>query len=182
MIDLLDRIRQAGGDVAVVGGDLRLRVPKGLLSQAERLLLAEHKAAIVKILAAEPVVVTMPEPVMITTCMDSMIEPVVDAMITPVMQATATATSTAEPVEFTTPGGLAIRFAEPDDEEEIVVPPPPCQQCGGFMFWWDFAGRPHCMVCERTTHVVGSKDPLRLITIDSARVREQAARIRRQAR
>jgi hypothetical protein len=58
MIDLLDRIRDAGGAVAVVGGDLRLRVPRGLLSEAERLLLAEHKPEIVRLLAVEPVVET----------------------------------------------------------------------------------------------------------------------------
>ena len=74
MIDLLDRIIAAGGDVAVVGGDLRVRAPKGLLTQAERLFLAENKAEIVQLLAGTtagpaaetPVVVTtMPEPVSI---------------------------------------------------------------------------------------------------------------------
>ena len=60
------------------------------------------------------VVVAMPEPV---------VEPDLDQQ--------------AEPVEFTTPEGLTIRFAEPEDGDEIVVPPPPCQQCGGFMGWWD---------------------------------------------
>jgi len=68
MIDLLDRIRQAGGAVEVVGGDLRLRLPKGLLTAAERSILAAHKAEVVRLLAAGPVVetpveVTMPEPV-----------------------------------------------------------------------------------------------------------------------
>ena len=72
----------------------------------------------------------------------------------------------AEPVEFTTPEGLTIRFADPDDEEEVVVvPPPPCQQCGGFMAWWDILGGVHCLDCD---------PPLR-----SQRLREQAARIRR---
>ena len=134
MIDLLDRIVTAGGDVWVVGGDLRLRVPKGLLTDQERLLLAEHKAVIVKLLADEAVVETT----------------------------------------------VVVGMIEPDDEEEIVVPPPQCQQCGGFMFWWDFLGRLHCMTCERTTQVVGSKDPLRMVTIDSQRVREQAARLRKR--
>jgi hypothetical protein len=62
MTSILDKIRRAGGTIAVVGGDLRLRVPKGLLSAAERFLLAEHKAEIVRLLAAEPVVVTIIEP------------------------------------------------------------------------------------------------------------------------
>ena len=56
MIEVLDRIRAAGGEVAVVGGDLSIKVPKGLLSEAERSLLAEHKAEIVRLLADEPVV------------------------------------------------------------------------------------------------------------------------------
>ena len=51
MIEILAKIRQAGGTVAVVSGDIRLRVPKGLLSDQERSLLAEHKAEIVKLLA-----------------------------------------------------------------------------------------------------------------------------------
>jgi hypothetical protein len=125
MIEVLDRIRAAGGDVAVVGGDLRLRVPRGLLSDQERRLLAEHKAEIVRLLADEEVVVTMPKAV---------VEPDLDQQ--------------AEPVEFTTPEGMTIRFAEPEDEEEIVVPPPPCQQCGSLMLWQDFSGKWHCQYCE----------------------------------
>ena len=74
MIDaILTTIRQVGGTIEVLDGDLRLRVPKGLLSSAERLLLAEHKAAILKLLADEAVVET---PVDSTT--DSTIEPVVE--------------------------------------------------------------------------------------------------------
>ncbi len=52
MIEILDTIRQTGGD-------LRVKAPKGLLSSAERRLLAEHKAALVKLLAAEIVVETL---------------------------------------------------------------------------------------------------------------------------
>jgi len=119
MIDLLDKIVAAGGDVAVVGGDLRLRIPNGLLTQAEKQYLAEHKASIVKLLADGP------------------------AAETPV-----------------------VATAEPDLDREIVVPPAPCLQCGGFMFWWDFLGRPHCQQCELATR--------------SARTREAAERIRRR--
>ncbi len=132
MIETLDRIMAAGGDVWVVGGDLRLKVPKGLLSDQERQLLAERKAEIVKLLADEPVVET--------------------------------------PVVVTMP--------EQDLDEEIVVPPARCEQCGGFMFWWDFLGRPHCMVCQRTTQVVGNRETGSTVTIDSAKIREQASRIR----
>jgi hypothetical protein len=54
MIGLLDKIIAAGGDVWVVGGDLRLRIPTGLLTQAERSILANNKAEIVKLLAHGP--------------------------------------------------------------------------------------------------------------------------------
>jgi len=77
MIDaVLNQIRQAGGTIEVVGDDLRLRVPKGLLSSVERLLLAEHKAEIVTLLAVEAVVET---PVEITTT--TTVEAVVNSMI-----------------------------------------------------------------------------------------------------
>ena len=49
MIEILDTIRQTGGE-------LRVKAPKGLLSSAERRLLAEHKAEVVKLLATELVV------------------------------------------------------------------------------------------------------------------------------
>ena len=125
MIDLLDRIIAAGGDVAVVGGDLRVRVPSGLLTQAERSILAENKAEIVKLLAS----------------------------------------TTAGPAAETPVVGTT---AETDLDREIVVPPPPCLQCGGFMVWWDIAGGVHCMTCEPA--------------VRSARVREQAERIRRRGK
>lgn len=40
---LLDRIRQAGGMVIVVNGDLRLKVPKGLLSDQDKQVLVEYR-------------------------------------------------------------------------------------------------------------------------------------------
>ena len=120
------------------------------MTQAEKRHLAEHKAAIVKLLAdttAEPtaetpVVATMPERV---------VDPDLDQQ--------------AESVEFTMPEGLTIRFAEPGDEAEIVAPPPPCQQCGGFLAWWDILGRPIASGASRRA---------------LARVREQAERLRRR--
>ena len=70
---------------------------------------------------------------------------------------------------------------DPDSDCEIVAPPPPCPKCGGFMFWWDFNGGTHCMTCEPTRRVVRGKDKPRTVVIDSARVRQRAARIRRVA-
>ena len=52
--------------------------------------------------------------------------------------------------------------------ETAVESPVPCRQCGGIMVWWDFAGRTHCMTCEPA--------------VRSERLRERAARLRRQAR
>jgi hypothetical protein len=194
-LDVLSTIRQAGGRVVVLDGDLQVIAPPGTVSAEMAAVLREFKAALIGILpdaereavrwvedlapeAAEAVVETArremeeivrstqePEPVVVTIP-EPVVEPDLDQQ--------------AEPVEFTTPEGLTIRFADPEDEEEIVVPPPPCQQCGGFMFWWDFAGRHHCMVCERTPQVVGNKQTGKMVTIDSARVRKQAARLRRQ--
>ena len=117
MIDLLEKITAAGGDVWLDDGEVRLRIPKALLTQAERQLLAENKVEIVRLLAVEPV----------------------------------------ENVKH----GLQI---EPD----LDVPPPSCDQCGGFMSWWDFADRHHCMDC----------DPAVL----SARVRDQAEQIRNRSK
>ncbi len=125
MIDLLDRIIAAGGDVAVVGGDLRLRVPSGLLTQAERSLLAENKAEIVKLLADRP------GPAAETPVVGTMAERVVDPDLG----------QQAEPVEFTYAGRNDDQVCRAGrDEAEIVAPPPPCQQCGGSLAWWDIAG------------------------------------------
>ena len=182
-LDVLSTIRQAGGRVVILDGDLQVVAPPGTVSAEAAAVLREHKAVLLRLLPdaereaiqwaenlppdkaeivvetasreweeivgstqePEPVVVAMPEPV---------VEPDLDQQ--------------AEPVEFTTPEGLTIRFAEPEDGDEIVVPLPPCQQCGGFMGWWDVLGGVHCMDCD---------PPLR-----SARLREQADRLRRQAR
>ena len=154
MIDLLDRIIAAGGDVAVVGGDLRVRAPKGLLTQAERVYLAENKAEIVRLLADTTAGPAVETPVVVATMPERVVDPGLDQQ--------------AGPVEFTTPEGMTIRFADPVDEAEIVAPPPPCQQCGGFLAWWDIAGGVHCLDCE---------PPVR-----SQRLREQAERIRRRGK
>jgi len=68
MIEILTKTRQAGGTIEVVGGDLRFRLPKGLLSSAKR----ERKPEIVKLLADDQVVETQVE-----NTTDSTVEPVV---------------------------------------------------------------------------------------------------------
>jgi hypothetical protein len=58
MIEILNKIRAGGGTIEVVGGDLRLRVPRGLLSDQDRRLLVERKPELITLLAADtPVVV-----------------------------------------------------------------------------------------------------------------------------
>ena len=57
MIDaILSTIRQAGGTISVLDDDLRLRVPKGLLSAADRAVLVKHREEVVRLLAVETVV------------------------------------------------------------------------------------------------------------------------------
>jgi len=84
--------------------------PKGLLTQAERSILTENKAAIVRLLGSEPVVET------------PVVEPDLDQQD--------------EPVEFTTAEGLTIRFAEPDLDEEDRRPSGSLRQCGSSFLWW----------------------------------------------
>ncbi len=93
MIDLLDRIIAAGGDVAVVGGDLRVKAPKGLLTQAERVYLAENKAEIVRLLAGTTAGPAVETPVVVATMPERVVDPGLDQQ--------------AGPVEFTTPEGIA---------------------------------------------------------------------------
>jgi hypothetical protein len=156
MIEVLDRIRQAGGTVEVVGGDLRLRIPKGLLSAAERSILAAQKAEIVRLLADEPVVETTP----IVVGTGTGANPIQNGYETPSNSHQGTGGN-----DRITVAGNTI---EPDLDEEVVVPPPPCQQCGGFLFWWDLSGRPHCSNCEPADR--------------SEKLRRRAERLRRQAK
>ena len=68
MIDaILNKIRAAGGTISVLDGDLRLRVPKGLLSPADRAVLVEHREEVVRLLAIKAVVETPVENITDTT-------------------------------------------------------------------------------------------------------------------
>jgi hypothetical protein len=145
MIEVLDKIRHAGGTIEVVGGDLRLRVPKGLLTPAERSLLAEHKAEVVRLLAAD--------------------EPVVEDQHDEHAQH-------GDHEHDHEHGGHALAQHLDEDQDaggwdEAVDPPAPCHQCGSLMLWQDFGGKWHCQRCEPA--------------VVSERLREQAARLRRQA-
>jgi len=159
MIEDLERITAAGGTVEVVGRDIRLRVPKGLLSEAERRLLAEHKAEIVRLLTNEPV---DKEPPLVggSTTLNQRVQN--GHRSPPHNSYNTTRTNAGKTVS-----GSTIE-ADLDLDEEVVVPPPPCPQCGGFLAWWDFSGRPHCMTCDPADR--------------SEKLRRQAERLRRQAR
>ena len=50
-IEILSKIRQSGGTVQVEDGDLLVRTPGGSLSDEERIVLGEHKADLVRLLA-----------------------------------------------------------------------------------------------------------------------------------
>lgn len=51
ILDLLNTIRLGGGSVVVEDGDLRLRVPAGLLTPEDKAVLVQHKADLVRLLA-----------------------------------------------------------------------------------------------------------------------------------
>ena len=56
-IEILSKIRLAGGIVTAEGGDLRISAPAGLLSDQERAVLAEHRSQLVELLDPEPMAV-----------------------------------------------------------------------------------------------------------------------------
>ena len=53
VLDVLSTIRQAGGSVVVVDGNLKIRVPTGLLTPEHRAVLVEYKATLVRLLAPD---------------------------------------------------------------------------------------------------------------------------------
>ena len=52
---VLQKIRQAGGEVLVEAGDLRVSCQTGILSEEDKQVLTEHKLELIKILPPEPV-------------------------------------------------------------------------------------------------------------------------------
>ena len=48
---ILNQIRQAGGTIEVIGGDLRLKAPAGLLTAADKVVLVEDKDKLILLLA-----------------------------------------------------------------------------------------------------------------------------------
>jgi hypothetical protein len=153
MIEVLDKIRQAGGTLAVVGKDLRLRVPKGLLTPADRSILVEHRDDLLRLLA--PSGNGDPEREAIQWAEG----------LSPAAAAVVLERACRELAEIT---GEDLGQDEPLSTWEQAVDPISCQQCGGYMLWWDVGGRVHCQRCEPP--------------VVSERVAAEAARLRRQAR
>lgn len=120
MIDaILSTIRQAGGTISVLDGDLRLRVPKGLLSAADKAVLVEHREEVVRLLLN-----------------NTTIPPVVEAPVEKITD------STIEPV-------VEKHLDQDGDEVLVEVDTPaPCQQCGSLELWQDYGDRWHCQHCE----------------------------------
>ena len=57
MIDsILNTIRESGGSIEVLDGDLRLRVPTGLLSDQDKAVLVEHKSEVIRLLTPQKTV------------------------------------------------------------------------------------------------------------------------------
>ena len=52
MNELLDKIQASGGTIEVIDGDLRIRVPKGLLSDQDKVVLVERRDQVIRLLEA----------------------------------------------------------------------------------------------------------------------------------
>ena len=50
-LDVLNKIRLAGGSIIASDGDLRVEAPSGVLTDRDRLILAKSKADLVRLLA-----------------------------------------------------------------------------------------------------------------------------------
>ena len=163
-LDVLGTIRQAGGRVVVLDGDLQVIAPPGTVSAEAAAVLREHKAALVGILPnAEREAIGWTETlspaeaeIVVETASREWDRTVVE---TPVEDTT---TSTVEAVVN------SMIEADTDQEVEEIVPPPPCRQCNSLELWQDLTGGWHCQHCQA--------DGLQR----SERLVEQAARLRRQ--
>ena len=125
-LDVLSTIRQAGGRVVVLDGDLQVIAPPGTVSVEAAAVLREHKAALIGILPdaereavrwVEDLAPAAAEAVVEATSREW--EEIVGSTQEPEPVVEPDLDQQAEPVEFTTPEGLTIRFADPEDEEEV---------------------------------------------------------------
>ena len=147
-LDVLNTIRQAGGRVVVLDGDLRIVAPPGTLTKEAATVLLAHKEALISILpdggreaiqwseGLDPAEAK----VVVETARREFGE-IVNAGSTPV----------AEPGD---PDHDLNAWAEKQvGDAETLDPdeePVPCPTCGEIAAWWDPTGKRHCMACEPT--------------------------------
>jgi hypothetical protein len=145
--DVLSMIREAGGRVSVLDGDLRVIAPPGTLTPEAAVVLREHKAALIGILPdAEREAIGWVEDldpaaaeIVVSTARREWNEIVGD----PDHDLNAWAAAQLGQVSHSAPTLLEQNIGSDQDEEAI-----PCSTCGSLMAWWDATGRRHCMVCE----------------------------------
>jgi hypothetical protein len=173
--DVLNTIRQSGGRVVVLDGDLLVEAPPGTLTQEAAVVLRENKAALLSILpdaereaiqwvegldpAAAAVVVdqgrqgwaeivgTTQEPVVVEIeADDAMVKKMAAAMGVPDPEYDLSAWAEAQLGHVSTEyPTLPATNLGSDRDEEPV----PCQKCGGIEAWWDATGGRHCTSCDR---------------------------------
>jgi hypothetical protein len=163
MIDVLDKIWLAGGTVEVHGGDLRIGVPKGLLSLAERRCLAENKKEILAHLTDPEreaiqwveLLPTEEAAKVVETARREWEELVAQTPI--VVQAEyvdgelrlhCPSEELAAKIEAGREYLEQVQAEINADIDAEVELPRPCVKCGGFVFWWDFIGQSRCVKCE----------------------------------
>ena len=130
-LDILSTIRQAGGRVLVLDGDLQVVAPAGTLTPEAVGVLREHKPDLIRLLPdAEREAIQWVEGL-----------PPTEAAVV-VEQAVREWTAivgTPEPV---------LDQDDGSDPWEAAAEPIPCRQCGGITAWWDLVGKRHCLACD----------------------------------
>ena len=186
-LDVLSMIRQAGGRVVVLDGDLQIIAPPGTVSAEAAAVLREHKPALLRLLppAEREAIVWVealpPEPAMalVEAARREWGEIVGSTEEQAVVLDQHDQHLDQHDQHLDQHGDQGLDHADHHDRaddldqdagswETAVHPPAPCRQCGSLMLWWDFAGGTHCMICEPA--------------VRSERLRERAARLRRRAR
>jgi len=168
-LDILSTIRQAGGRVVVLDGDLQVVAPPGLLSPQDKQVLAENKAALVGILPdaerdaiqeverlpqaeAEAVVEAARREWSEIVGGDQQVEEVVRAEIVgdelrlhcPTPEIASAIEAGRDRLERL----LVDMQAEEPEEYQIVACPPPCPQCDSLRLWEGIDGRWYCLACH----------------------------------
>ncbi len=161
LIELLSEIRTGGGEIKVVGHDLRLRVPAGLLSPDDKQVLRAHRQDLLRLLGpAEQVVVDEEREAI--QWVEALSPEEAEVVVETALREWRDLVGWAE-----TPVVDPVKEAEVVEWDDCVDPPPPCERCGSLELWQTAAGSWHCQRCD---------PPIR-----SEMLRLRAARLRREA-